>query len=107
MRPKNLPADIHWPDDQEEAEIQRGIAADPDAPEWTGEDFARARPAAEVVPKIVAAHAQRRVRGPQREPTKVAISLRLDRDVLDNLRASGPGWQSRANELLRKALAET
>ena len=102
MRPKmrrNTP--------EEEAEIQRGIAADPDAPEWTDEDFACARPAGEVVPGIVAAYNERRVRGPQRAPTKQLVSLRLDRDILETLRASGPGWQSRANELLRKALAKT
>jgi hypothetical protein len=30
--------------DEEEAAIQRGIAQDPDNPEWTAEDFAKARP---------------------------------------------------------------
>jgi hypothetical protein len=29
---------------EEEAAVQRGIAADPDNPEWTAEDFAKARP---------------------------------------------------------------
>jgi uncharacterized protein (DUF4415 family) len=105
MRPKQLPADIHWPTDEEEAAIQRGIAADPDAPEWTDEDFARARPAREAVPEIVEWH-ERRVRGPQKAPTKKLTSLRLDRDVLAGLKASGPGWQSRANALLRKAVVE-
>jgi uncharacterized protein (DUF4415 family) len=33
---------------------------------------------------------------------KVAISIRLDRDVLETLRASGPNWQSRVNDLLRE-----
>lgn len=46
-------------------------------------------------------------RGPGRPPAearKEAISIRLDPDVLARLRASGPGWQSRVNELLRDAL---
>ena len=103
MRPKQLPADIHWPTDEEEAAIQRGIVADPDAPEWTDEDFARAQAASKVVPEVVAEH-ERRTRGPQKAPTKVLVSLRLDREVIATLRASGPGWQSRANDLLRKAL---
>jgi uncharacterized protein (DUF4415 family) len=30
--------------------------------------------------------------------------LRLDRDVVDALRASGEGWQSRAGDILRKAI---
>ena len=32
---------------------------------------------------------------------KVSITLRLDPDVLDALRATGPGWQTRINDLLR------
>lgn len=102
MRPKDLPADIHWPTDEEEAAIQRGIALDPDAAEMTEEEAAQMRPASEVVPELVEAY--RRSRGPQKAPTKALVSLRLDRDVLDRLRASGPGWQKRANEMLRKAV---
>jgi uncharacterized protein (DUF4415 family) len=30
--------------------------------------------------------------------------MRVDAEVLDALRASGPGWQTRVNELLRKAV---
>nr|WP_134138031.1 antitoxin MazE-like protein [Paraburkholderia sp. BL6665CI2N2] len=37
------------PTDEEEAAIQRGIAADPDNPEWTAQDFAQARPFAQVM----------------------------------------------------------
>lgn len=88
--------------DAEEAAIQRGIAADPDNPERTAEDFAQARPATEVAPELVAAF--RRPRGRPAGQTKAAVSIRLDKDVLDALRASGPGWQSKANELLRKAV---
>lgn len=43
-------------------------------------------------------------RGPGRPPkevTKQQVTLRLDPDVLDRLRATGPGWQSRVNEALR------
>lgn len=43
-------------------------------------------------------------RGPQKAPTKEQVTLRLDRDVLSELRKDGPGWQPRANALLRKAL---
>ena len=41
--------------DEEEAEIQAEIAADPDNPEWTEEDFRRARPFAEVFPELIRA----------------------------------------------------
>ena len=48
-----------------------------------------------------------RTRGKQKRPTKVLVSLRLERDVVERLRASGPGWQSRVNDMLRKAVMET
>ena len=76
---------------------------DPDNPEWTKEDFACARPAREVHPgtrRRLAPHQ----RGKQKPPTKVLVSLRLEREVVERLRASGRGWQSRANDMLRKAV---
>ena len=33
---------------------------------------------------------------------KELVSLRIDRDVLEYFRESGPGWQDRINEALRK-----
>ena len=68
------------PSDEEEAEIQRQIAEDPDAPEWTEEDWARARPAIEVAPELV--EWSRRTRGKQKAPTKELISIRLDPDII-------------------------
>ena len=40
---------------------------------------------------------------PKSDAPKQATSLRLDPDVLDHYRATGPGWQSRINLALRKA----
>ena len=34
------------------------------------------------------------------------VSLRVDPDVLAALRASGPGWQTRVNALLRDAVTK-
>ena len=73
-----------------------------DNPELTAEDFAKSRPLVEVMPELVAAMERRR--GPQKGPTKDLVSLRLDKDVLTTLRAGGSGWQSRANDMLRKGL---
>jgi len=88
--------------DAEEAEIQRGIALDPDNPEWTEEDFKKARPFAEVFPEL--AESIRRSRGrPTIEKPKKQVTIRLDQDVLEKLRSAGPGWQSRINDILRKA----
>jgi uncharacterized protein (DUF4415 family) len=75
-------------------------------PEWTEADFARARPAREVLsPALYNALTKklRGQRGPQKGPTKVAITLRLDRDVVDRFKAAGPGWQTRMNEALGRA----
>ena len=72
-------------------------------PEWTEKDFRRARPALEVLPEefVDAIRRYRGQRGPQKAPTKELISLRVDRDVAAAYRASGPGWQARANDALR------
>jgi len=80
-------------------DIRRAIAEDPDAaPELTEEMMAQARPAEEVFPELVAAY--RAGRGPQKKPTKVPVSIRLDPEVVDYFRAGGEGWQSRINEAL-------
>jgi uncharacterized protein (DUF4415 family) len=34
---------------------------------------------------------------------KEQVTLRIDQDVLEFFRGSGPGWQERINEALRKA----
>jgi uncharacterized protein (DUF4415 family) len=40
---------------------------------------------------------------PKSDKPKQATSIRLDADVLDHYRATGPGWQSRVNQALREA----
>lgn len=49
--------------------------------------------------------AVKRGRGrPPLEATKERISVRLDADVVKALRDTGERWQTRLNEILRKAL---
>ena len=62
---------------------------DPDNPPWREEMLG---------PAVV-----RRGRGPQKTPTKVLTTLRLDADVLEYFRSTGPGFQTRINEALRVA----
>lgn len=92
----------------EEAAIQRGIARDPDSPELDDDFFANARPAREVMPSELYAELTTtpRRRRPGRKLAKGQVTLRLDQDVIEGLRASGPGWQVRANEALRRLLQE-
>ena len=107
--------------DEEEAEIQRMIAEDPDDFEPTDEELANALPFSEAHPELAAsilrerpdlaepmrrhAEAFHRRRGrPAVGSPKQQVSIRLDADLLAKLRASGPGWQRRVNEILRKAV---
>jgi uncharacterized protein (DUF4415 family) len=47
----------------------------------------------------------RRGRPPAGERPKEAIKLRLSPDVLDHFRAGGPGWQTRINATLERAVS--
>jgi uncharacterized protein (DUF4415 family) len=88
--------------DKEEAAIQRKIASDPDAPEATDEQLAKAKPFAEAFPDL--AESIKRARGrPAVENPRQQISIRLDPDVIEHYKAAGKGWQSRMNDDLRKA----
>ena len=77
------------PTPEEDAAINAGIAADPDTYELKDAEIAQLRPL--------------RGRPPLARP-KAALTMRVDADVLDALKASGPGWQTRINELLRDAV---
>jgi len=85
----------------EQAYTVADVQAVSDTPEITAEQFAQAKPFNDVFP--VLAEKMRRARGPQKAPTKIAVQLRLDRDVVERFRASGKGWQSRINEILKQA----
>ena len=65
-----------------DADIDRAIAEDPDAPPiWTEEEWARAR-----------------IVWPQ---GKAPVTLRLDRDIIAWFKHLGPGYQTRINAVLR------
>jgi uncharacterized protein (DUF4415 family) len=80
---------------------------DDDNPEWTAEDFARARPIQEADPGMLDAVAAFRRRGrPPVESPKVRVGFRLAADVVAGVRASGRGYNARVERVLREALAE-
>jgi len=76
---------------------------DHDNPEWTEEDFKRAKPPHEVLPPQIL-KAFPKTRGPQIAPKKVPVSIRLTPEVVERFKADGPGWQSRMDEVLKKAV---
>ncbi len=82
--------------------MPRPTVTDSDNPEWTTDDFAKAKPASELPAHIRAAFP--RTRGPQKAPPKVPVSIRLSADVVEHFKAGGPGWQSRIDEALRKVV---
>lgn len=83
---------------------------DPDNPEWTADDFSRAvrvedLPAEEQDALSAAFPATgRRLGRPPKPDRKTPVSLRLDPDVLAYFRATGDGWQSRINTVLRESM---
>ena len=71
----------------DETAVNVGIARDPDAQEWTVEDFSIVRPAIDIVPHIVEEH--RRTLGKPSSPTKETVTQRLDAVIVSYLRESG------------------
>ena len=65
---------------------------DPDNPPWSEEMLG---------PPVL-----KRGRGPQKAPTKVLTTVRLDADVLAFFKAQGGGYQTRINDELRKVVAK-
>jgi uncharacterized protein (DUF4415 family) len=97
MKPKVPPLT-----DEEEAEIQREIAEDPDNPEATDEELAQAVPFAEAFPELM--ESIRRGRGrPQVPNPKQAVTLRLDPETVARFKAQGPDWRARMSEALKRA----
>ena len=82
---------------------------DDDAPEWTEDmfDAAEIRIGNKVIRPATGVLTKDGVRPIGRPPLgavpKKLVTLRLDQSVLDHFRATGPGWQSRINDVLRKA----
>ncbi|PIQ13148.1 MAG: hypothetical protein CO125_10680 [Hydrogenophilales bacterium CG_4_9_14_3_um_filter_59_35] len=73
------------PTPEEEVAINAGIAADPDTYELSDKEFTQLR----------------RAGRPRAEVTKERITIRLSREVVEQFRASGEGWQTRVDAALK------
>lgn len=88
----------------------RALHDDTNIPELTREDFKRMRPANEVLPTIlpqqVAAEMLKPRRGrPKATLTKLSVTVRYSHEVVEYFRSTGPGWQVRMDEVLKKWVA--
>ena len=82
---------------------------DPDNPEWTEEDFARAWKGDDIPADILALFpATRRSRSPKaaRSAPKAIQDVPIDGDVIEHFRAQGGDWKAHINEALRALVAE-
>ena len=74
-----------------------------DNPEWTKEDFARARPFSEMFPEMHASIKRSRGR-PKVDNPKEAVTLRLSPDVVEKFKAAaGDEWRAKMANALKRA----
>jgi uncharacterized protein (DUF4415 family) len=96
--------------DAEDAAINAGIAADPDTKEWSDTDFASARAASEILPKIFNEKVAKEMLKPRGRPRAVfpkeRINIRLSHEVLEHFKSSGDGWQTRIDSALRQFITD-
>jgi uncharacterized protein (DUF4415 family) len=74
------------PSPEEEAEIRAGVADDPDASELPDDRLKQLRP----------------VGRPKAAVTKQAVSIRLSPEVVEYFKATGKGWQTRMDAVLKE-----
>ena len=72
-----------------------------DSPPISDEMLARMKPVRESHPSIPP-----RVRGAQKAPVKVPVSIRLSPEVVAYFKSQGSGWQTTINDVLRDYIKE-
>lgn len=75
--------------------ISDEIWHDIESPPLSDDMLARMKPVKEQHP-----HIPKRVRGPQKEPVKIPVSLRLSSDVVTYFKSQGKGWQTKIDSVL-------
>ena len=66
------------------------------SPPLSNDLLARMKPVRESHPEI-----PKRVRGPQKAPRKVPVSIRLSAEVVEYFKSQGKGWQTKINDILQ------
>jgi len=117
-----------FPTDEEDAAIRAAAASDPDCPILTDEEWQRVQPFAgfardvlspaqyanltDKSKPVVIRHVtdaedrirRKRIGRPRVAVPRPTLNMRVDADILERLRATGRGWQTRVNALLREAV---
>jgi len=88
---------IRMPTDKEDAAITAAAMSDPDALPWTDEQMEAVAPLMRV---------GRKGGRPKLSVVRPTLNMRVDAPVLEHLRSSGKGWQTRVNALLREAVQQ-
>ena len=81
------------PTPEEDAAITAAARSDPDARPFTDAEWETVKPQL------------RRAGRPAASRRKVSTTIRFDADVLEALKATGPGWQTRVNDAMRDYIA--
>ncbi len=68
-----------------------------DSPALSDEILSRMKPVKDIHSDIPA-----RVRGPQKTPLKVPVSIRLSAEVVEFFKSQGKGWQTKINNILHE-----
>ena len=76
------------------------VIDDNENPEWTEADFARAKPAKEVLPPKLFEALTRKPGRPKKIDAKQPVTLRLDPVIISHFKSAGDGWQTRINDVL-------
>lgn len=87
-----------------EPEMQQQIPDGPSALEDTEDRLSKTVPFFEAVPVSADKMSNNAGECLKAKRPKVPVSLRLDPDVVARFKAHGPGWQTRMNEALRRAV---
>ncbi len=72
-----------------------------DSPPLSDEMLAKMKPVKEAHPEIPP-----RVRGLQKSPVKIPVSIRLNPEVVEYFKSQGKGWQTRINEVLAEYVTD-
>lgn len=77
--------------------ISKNDWSDVESPPLSDDMLSRMRPVNEEHPNF-----PKRVRGPQKEPLKIPVSIRLSPDVVSFFKSQGKGWQTQIDNILHK-----